>query len=402
MPGDTSWVGKLAVEGGMPIRPSLLPYARHQVDEADIAAVAKVLRSEWLTTGPMVGAFEAAFAAAVGAGCAVAVANGTAALHAAAAAAGVGPGSEVIVPAITFVASANCARYLGAEVRFADVRADSLCVDPSSVAALVTERTRAIVAVDFAGQPADYAELCAVAKQHQLVLIADAAHALGASYDGRSVGTLADLTAFSLHPVKHITTGEGGMVVTDNAELARSLVAFRSHGIAADHRVRERTRTWEYDMTSLGYNYRLSDVQCALGISQLAKAAGWLARRNAIAEHYTRAFVDEPALECPAVLGGRNHAWHLYVVRLHLDALRVGRTEIFRALRAENIGVNVHYVPVPWHSYYQKLGCKRGSWPIAEREYERLLSLPIWPGMTDADVLDVIKAMNKVLAAYRR
>jgi len=392
----------LAITGGTPVRLKLLPYGKQWIEEDDIESVVKVLRSDWLTTGPAVARFEEEFAAAVGATFAVAVSSGTAALHAATFASGVGPGDEVIVPALTFAASANCVRYMGGTVVFADVRRDTLNLDPARVEASLTTRTRAIVTVDYAGQPSDIAELRDLADRRNLVLIEDACHALGATYRGRCVGGVADFTAFSLHPVKLITCGEGGVVTTESAEQCARLRSFRNHGISTDHRQREAADSWHYEMVDLGYNYRLTDFQCALAQSQLRKLPGWLDRRRHLAAFYQAEFGAMPELEVPTILPDRESGWHLYAVRLNLDKLRVGRTEIFRALRAENIGVNVHYVPVPWHPYYQKFGYRRGEFPIAEREYERLLSLPLWPGMTDSDAEDVVRALKKVLEAYRK
>ncbi len=391
---------ELAVAGGQPVRAKLLPYGRQTLDEADIQAVVDVLRSDWLTTGPNIAAFEAAFAAQVGARYAVAVSNGTAALHAAAFAARLGPGDEVIVPPLTFAASANCVRYQGGTVVFADVRPDTLNLDPAAVEAALTPRTRAIVTVDYTGQPSDLDELNRLAQQHGLTVIEDAAHALGATYRGRPVGALAPLTTFSLHPVKHITTGEGGVITTDDPALAERLRLLRNHGITSDHRQREAAGSWFYEMVALGYNYRLTDFQCALGQAQLKKLGAWLARRRAIAAHYTTRFADLPQVEPPTVLPDRDPAWHLYVIRLRLERLRVGRAEVFKALRAENIGVNVHYIPVPWHPYYQQLGYAKGQWPAAEGAYERMISLPLFPAMTDTDVEDVIRAVTKVCQAY--
>jgi len=389
----------LAIDGGRPVRPAMLPYGRHRVDQADVDAVVTALHSDWLTTGPAVDQFEVGFAKTVGAPYAVAVSSGTAALHAAAFAAGVGPGDEVITTPLTFAASANCALYLGATVVFADVRPDTLNLDPARVEASITTRTRAIVTVDYTGQPSDLDELAAIGARHSVSLIEDASHSLGATYHARPVGSLARLTTFSLHPVKHITTGEGGMITTDDPDLAARLRTFRNHGITREHHRRE---DWRYDMAELGYNYRLSDIQAALGLSQLERLGDLIARRRQIAARYTRAFAALPEIEVPVALPDREAAWHLYVVRLRLEGLRVGRTEVFRALRGENIGVNVHYMPVPWHSYYERLGFRRGGWPVAEDAYERMLSLPIFPAMTDADVDDVVHAMDKVLGHYRR
>jgi len=380
----------------------MLPYGRHLVEEDDILAVVETLRSDWLTTGPKVAEFEDAFAKVVGARFAVSVSSGTAALHAAAFAAGIGPTDEVITTPMTFAATANCVRYQGGTVVFADVLKDTLNLDPTKAEALFTPKTKALITVDYTGQPSDLDELNALASRYHLIVIEDASHALGAMYRGRRVGALAPLTTFSLHPVKHITTGEGGMVTTDDPDLAERLRRFRSHGITTEFRDREREGSWFYEMVELGFNYRLTDLQSALGLSQLRKLDGWVTRRRDIAARYTAAFADLPEIETPTVLPDRDPAWHLYVTQLNLDRLRAGRAEVFRALRAENIGVNVHYIPVPWHPYYQALGYKKGEWPVAESAYERMISLPIFPAMTNGDVEDVIAAVTKVVSHFRK
>jgi UDP-4-amino-4,6-dideoxy-N-acetyl-beta-L-altrosamine transaminase len=393
---------RLAIEGGTVVRPSMLPYGRQTVDEEDVARVIETLRSYWLTTGPKVAEFERAFARTVGSQDAVSVSSGTAALHAAAFAAGIEPGDEVITTPITFAATANCVRYLGGTVVFADVDPVSLNLAPKEVKAKISDRTKAIIAVDYGGQPADLDELLAIAANHELIVIEDAAHALGATYKGRPVGSISPLSTFSFHPVKQITTGEGGMVTTGDPAFAERLRSFRNHGISADFRQRERQSSWYYEMQDLGYNYRLTDIQCALGLSQLSKLDGWVSRRREIARRYTEAFESLSEIEVPRVAEDRESSWHLYVIRLLLDRLRVERDQIFRALRAENIGVNVHYIPVPWHPYYQRLGYKKGEWPVAESAYERLISLPLWAGMADEDIRDVIEAVRKVIDAYRK
>jgi perosamine synthetase len=395
-------MNKLAMDGGQPVRNKLLPYGHQLVDEDDICAVAEVLRGDWLTTGPKVGEFEEAFAARVGARYAVAVSSGTAALHAAVFAADVGPGDEVITTPMTFAASANCVFYQGGMPVFADVQADTLNIDPDRIAAAITSKSKAIIPVDYTGQPADLDEINAIAARYGLAVIEDAAHALGATYRQRKVGTLATLTAFSLHPVKHITTGEGGVITTDDPGLARRLRMFRNHGITGEARERQERGGWFYEMVALGYNYRLTDVQCALGLSQLKKLDSWLARRRVVAARYNTAFSTLPDLTAPIIHPDCDPAWHLYVIRLNLERLRVGRAEVFRALLAENIGVNVHYIPVPWHPYYRQLGYTKGQWPVAESAYERLISLPMFHGMTDADAEDVVEAVQKVIAAFRR
>lgn len=393
---------RLAIHGGTPVRSARLPYGHHIVGEEDRKAVEEALRSDWLTTGPAVSRFEEAFARVTGSAEAVAVANGTAALHAAVFAAGIGPGDEVIVPPLTFVATSNAVLYQGGSVVFADILKDRLTLDPEAVERAVTGRTRGIIAVDFAGQPADLAELRDIAVRHGAVLIEDASHALGASYRERRVGSISDLTTFSFHPVKVITTGEGGMITTDDSSRAGRMRGFRNHGIGRDAHQRERTESWMYEMTVLGWNYRLTDLQSALGLAQLQRLDGWIRRRGEIAASYDRRLADLPEIELPSIAPGRTSAWHLYVLRLHLERLNTGREEIFRALRAEGIGVNVHYIPVPWHPYYQNLGYERGRWPVTEAEYERMLTLPVWPGMSDQDVEDVTTAVRKVVRYYSR
>jgi perosamine synthetase len=376
-----------------------IPYGRHEIGDDDIAAVVEVLRGDWLTTGPTVGKFETAFAEFVGAGHAVAVTNGTAALHLAMLAAGIGPGDEVIVPALTFAASANCARYVGATVVFADVRADTLTIDVEHAASLITPRTRAIVAVDYAGQPCDLAELSALADRHGLVIIEDACHAPGATYRGRQVGGIAHLTAFSLHPVKHLTTGEGGLVTTNDEALAERVRLFRNHGITSDHRQREKAGTWRYDMIDLGFNYRLTDLQCALGLSQLGKLPGWLARRREIAARYRGGLDGLGALTLPVELPDRQHAWHLYAVRIESADPVAARQRVFEQLRAQGIGVNVHYLPVYLHSYYQSLGYPAGLCPVSERAFEGLLSVPMWHGLRDDEQDRVMGALTAAVNA---
>ena len=391
----------LAIDGGHPVRKTPLPYGRQCVDEEDIQAVAAVLRSDWLTTGPKVQEFEEAFAAAVGARHAVTVSSGTAALHAAAYALNIGPGDEVIVPAMTFAATANCVVYQGGAPVFADVDRETLLIDPEQVEKKITPRTKAVIAVDYAGQPCDYDRLQELAGRRRIKLVDDACHALGGSYKGRPVGALADLNTFSLHPVKHITTGEGGVITTNDGELAQRMRVFRNHGITSDHRQREAGGGWFYEMVDLGYNYRLTDLQCALGLSQLRKLKPWIARRQDIARRYDRAFAGLKSVRPLNVRPDGSHAYHLYVIALDPDRLRVKRDAVFAALRAEGIGVNVHYIPVHLHPFYRKrFGTGLGTCPVAEAAYERILSLPIFPAMTDRDTEDVVAAVLKVAGAY--
>jgi perosamine synthetase len=393
----------LAINGGSPVRASFLPYGRQSIEESDIEAVVEVLRSDWLTTGPKVAEFEEAFAARVAAAHAVSFTSGTAALHGAAFAAGLKPGDEAITTPMTFAATANCVLYQGASPIFSDVSRDTLNLDPEQIAERISPRTRAILPVDFAGHPADLAAILELARERGLIVIEDACHALGAEYQGKKVGSLADLTVFSFHPVKHITTGEGGMVTTNDARLAETLRRFRNHGISSDARQRRDAGQWFYEMALLGYNYRLPDIGCALGIEQLKRLDANLARRREIAAEYTTAFRELPGVVAPAMRAEVNPAWHLYAIRLEIEKLTADRARIFRALRAENIGVNVHYIPVHCHPYYrERFGFRGGEFPVAEDAYERLISLPMFHAMTGQDVKDVIAAVTKVLSTYPR
>lgn len=391
----------LAIHGGPRVRKSLLPYGRQSIQEEDIQAVVDVLRSDWLTTGPKVEEFEEAFAAWVGAKYAVSFSSGTAALHGAAFAAGLKGGDEAITSPLTFAATANCVLYQGATPVFADVSPDTLTLNPEKVAQAINPRTRAILPVDYAGHPAALDPILQLAEKHSLTVIEDACHALGAEYRGRRIGSLAHMTVFSFHPVKHLTTGEGGMVTTDNADWAQSLRRFRNHGIASDARHRQAAGQWHYEMVLLGFNYRLTDIACALGLRQLSRLEANLARRRQIAEQYGEAFGDVTGILPPRVRVDANPAWHLYPIRVERKAFSGGRNEFFRALRGENIGVNVHYIPVHLHRYYRdRFGYGGGEYPIAEAAYEQLISLPIFHGMSDQDVEDTITAVTKIAAAY--
>lgn len=375
-----------------------VPYGRQVIDDADVAAVVNVLRGDWLTTGPTVVEFENKFAEFVGARHAVAVSSGTAALHLAMMAAGVGPGDEVIVPALTFVASANAARYVGATVVFADIDEHSFVIDTAEVARLVTPRTKAIVAVDYAGLPCDLRGLREIADAHGLSLIEDACHAPGAQFEGRIVGSIADFTAFSFHPVKHLTTGEGGMVTTQHESNDARLRTLRSHGIQTDFRGREAQGTWEYDQTELGYNYRISDINAALGITQLAKQEAWLKRRQDIADRYVELLEDLDEVATQVVPADRSNAWHLFPVRLLGDDVEDLRRSVFSRMRADGIGVNVHYKPVYLNTYYRELGYEPGECPRAEAVYSGLLSLPMWPGLTDQMQDRVVDSLRSAIA----
>ena len=385
------------------MRASFLPYGRQSVEESDIQAVVEVLRSDWLTTGPKVAEFEEAFAERVGAAYAVSFSSGTAALHAAAFAAGIKAGDEAITTPLTFAATANCLLYQGATPVFADVCADTLNLDPEQVAKKISSKTRAILPVDYAGHPADLNAIIELARRHGMVVIEDGCHALGAEYEGKKIGSIADMTVFSFHPVKHITTGEGGMVTTGDAKFAETLRRFRNHGISSEARQRQNAGQWHYEMVLLGFNYRLPDFACALGLEQLKRLDANVKRRREIAAIYARAFAEIAGVVAPTVRPGANPAWHLYPIRLDLEKLTADRAQIFRALRAENIGVNVHYIPVHWHPYYRDhFGYRGGEFPEAEDAYSRLISLPMFHAMTDQDVSDVITAVARVVSSYSR
>jgi perosamine synthetase len=382
-------------EGDSAVEAPFLPYGKQEIADADIKAVVEALCSGWLTTGPRVSEFEQAFAAHCGAGEGVAVNSGTAALHCAMRSLRLKPGDEVIVPAITFAASANAALYESAVPVFADVEPDTLLIDPASVAAQITKRTRAIVAVDYAGQPADYDALRDLTKGRNIALIADACHAPGATYKGRKAGTLGDISCFSFHPVKHLTTCEGGMALTDDPARAAHMRRFRNHGIDSDHRTREAAGAHAYDMAELGFNYRLPDVQCALGMAQLKRLSGWVAARQKIAGWYDEALAGVAEVVPLKTHKDRTNAHHLYVVKLadHID-----RDRVFAKLRAEGIGANVHYAPVYLHSHYRKLGYSDGLAPKAEAASRQILTLPMFPAMTGADVARVVAALDRATA----
>ena len=390
-----------------------IPYARQSLDEDDIAAVVEVLRGDWLTQGPNISAFEAAIAARVGAKHGIAVATGTAALHCACYAAGVGPGDEVITAPITFAASGNCALYLSANVKFVDIRADTYCLDAAKLEAAITLKTKAIIPIDYTGQPADMDEINEIAARHGIAVIEDSAHALGATYKGRSVGALAAMSIFSFHPVKHVAMGEGGLIATDDDELAAALRLFRTHGITNDGAVMslatqaadkdggglagvnaDDRAPWYYEMQELGFNYRITDIQCALGLSQLAKLDGFLARRREIAARYSAAFGQSELLIAPHQETDRESAWHLYMLRLRLDKLGKSRRQIFEELRARKIGVHVHYIPLHLQPYYRdKFGYQRGDFPQSEAYYDAVLTIPLFPAMSDDDCERVIDAV---------
>jgi UDP-4-amino-4,6-dideoxy-N-acetyl-beta-L-altrosamine transaminase len=394
---------KLAILGGKPTRNTYLSYGKQTVDESDIQAVVDVLKGDYLTTGPFVKEFEDKVANYVGAKYAVAVSNGTAALHMACFAAGIKEGDEVIVSPMTFAASANAVLYCGGTPVFADIDPMTYNIDPDRIEEKITDKTKAIIPVDFSGQSVDMDKIKVIADKHGLIIIEDAAHALGSEYKGRKIGSQADMVEFSFHPVKPITTAEGGIVTTDSEDLYKKMMIFRTHGITRDQEIlNENHGPWYYEQQHLGYNYRLTDVQSALGTSQMSKIDDFITRRREIVKQYNDAFKDIKEITTPFEADFSNSGWHIYVIKVKPELLTVTRKEIFEALQAENIGVNVHYLPVYLHPYYRDLGYAKGICPNSEELYENMITLPLFPSMSNEDVKDVVAAVNKVINYYRK
>ena len=389
----------LALHGGSRVRATPLPYARQTIEADDLAAVSAALAEDWITQGPAVARFERALAERAGVRHAVAVASGTAALHVACRAAGLGAGDEVVTTPLTFAATANAIVERDALPVFADIDGSTLNLAPDAVKRVATSRTRAVLAVDFAGLPCDYDRLVAMAREHGWIVIADAAHSFGGVFGDRPVGALADLTTVSFHPAKIVTTGEGGAVLTDRDDLAERMRAARHHGIPAP----DGPRPWRYEIHELGDNYRLTDFQSALGTSQLAKLDRFWTQRDRLARRYREQLGGSPFVELPALPESGRHGWHLFVIMLRLERLAVDRDTIVEALRAENIGATVHYPLVYRHPFYrERLGGATGLCPTAERVEPRLVTLPLFPAMTDADQDDVLRALDKVFTHYGR
>ena len=369
----------------------MIPYGRQTIEEDDIQAVCEALRSDWLTQGPLVERFETMLATYCGARYAIAFANGTAALQAAYAAAGLGPQDEFITSPLTFAATANAGIWLGARPVFADIDPSTGNIDPAETERKLTPKTKAIVPVDYAGNPADYDRLRELAQKRGLPLIADACHSLGASYHDAKVGSLADMTIFSFHPVKSITTGEGGAVLTSDASLHQAMRAFRHHGIVKPDSCAAMP-AWYYEVSHLGINGRLTDIQSALGISQLRKLDSFIARRARIASNYAELLGNTPGLILPTLTQGASSSWHLYPVRVE------NRDSVYKRLRERGIGTQVHYIPVYRHPYYQASGYPEGLCPKAEKYFNSELSLPIFPGLNDTDQAQVCSELARALA----
>jgi len=394
---------QLAIFGGTPVREKPIFYGRQYIDQDDVDAVVASLRSDLITCGPRAAELEKQICEVTGAKYAVVVANGTAALHLAALTAGFQEGDEVIVSSITFAASSNCVLYCGAKPVFADIKADTYNIDPASVRSLITPRTKGIVAVDFTGQSVEIDELKAICQEHNLVFIQDAAHSIGTKYKGHPIGSLADMTCFSFHPVKTVTGGEGGAITTNNYDMYRKLMRLRTHGITRNQEemVNPTDALWYNEQVELGYNYRITDFQSALLLSQLRKLPAFAARRKEIVAMYDEAFRDMPEIKIQREIPESDTVRHLYILRLNLDLLKCDRRQFFDALYAENTCPQVHYLPVYWHSYYEKLGYEKGICPNAEAFYNEVMSIPLYYALTDEEVQDVIRAVKKVVDYYR-
>lgn len=395
---------KLAINGGIPVRETKIYYGKQWIDENDIYAVDEVLRSDYVTCGPKTQELERSLEQYTGARHAVAVSNGTAALHCACMATGIGAGDEVITTPLTFAASANCALYCGAKPVFADVEEDTYNIDPKSIEDKITDKTKAVVAVDFTGQAVKHREIREICDRHHLIFIEDAAHAIATTYNGVQVGNLADITTFSFHPVKTITGGEGGAVLTNSDELYQKIQLVHTHGITHDPVLMEEPvheGPWYYEQIMLGYNYRITDIQAALIVSQMKKLDQFKARRKKIVKMYDEAFAQIPEIIVQKEIAESDTCRHLYIIRLDTEKLSCTRREFFDAMSAENVQCQIHYVPVYWFPYYQKLGYKKGLCPVAEEVYKGIMSIPLYPKMTDQDVSDVIHAVTKVVENYK-
>ena len=395
---------KPAIEGGIPVRSTKIYYGHQHLDQADYDAVLDVLKSDYLTCGPKINELEEKLCKITGAKYAVVCSNGTAALHMAAMAAGLGKGDELITTPITFAASANCALYVGATPVFADINEETYNIDPASVEAHITDKTKAVVAVDYTGQAVELDKLTKICKDNNLVLIEDGAHSIGTLFDGKGVGSIADMTTFSFHPVKTITGGEGGAVLTNSEEYYKKLLLARSHGITRDTSLMENESDgpWYYEQVSLGYNYRMTDIQAGLIISQLDKLAMFKARRQEIVKKYNAAFEKLDAIVVQKEIPQSDTARHLYILRINPEKITINRKQFFEALGAENVCCNVHYIPVYYFPHYQKLGYKKGLCPKAEKLYDEMLSLPLYYGMSDEDVDSVIEAVSKIATYYSK
>lgn len=399
---------ELAINGGIPVRAEKIYYGRQCIDEDDIAAVSETMRSDYITCGPKVDMVERKLCEITGAKHAVVMTNGTSALYAACFIAGIKPGDEVITTPLTFMASANCALYCGAKPVFADVNPDTYNIDPKSIREHITEKTKAIVAVDYTGQVVEIDEIRKICDEFNLVFIEDAAHSIGSKYNGTPVGSLADITCFSFHPVKTVTAGEGGALLTNNDEYARKALMFRAHGIERDHARfmsvsnEDNSGEWYYEQQFLGVNFRMTDFQAALLDSQLNKLNKFVERRKEIVKKYNQAFEDIREIIVQAEIPESDTCRHLYIIQLDLDKLSCTRKQFFEAMSAENVQCQIHYIPVYWSPLYRDMGYNKGLCPVAEKIYSSIMSIPCYPKLTDEEVDSVITAVNKIVNHYRK
>ena len=394
---------KLAIFGGKSVLEKKIGYGHQYIDDTDIQAVVSVLKSDYLTCGPKIDETEKKLCDITGAKHAVLMSNGTAALHAMCFAAGISAGDEVITTPITFAASANCALYCGGRPVFADINPHTYNIDPDCVERCISEKTKAVVAVDFTGQAVEIDRIREICQKHHLIFIEDAAHSLGTKYNGNPIGSLADMTEFSFHPVKTCTAGEGGAVTTNDDELYKKLLLFRTHGITRNQEWMDQQSEggWYYQQVALGYNYRITDMQAALLSSQLDKLNMFAERRKKLVKRYDEAFGKMPQITVQTEISASDTVRHLYIIQLNLEMLKCGRREIFDALQAEGVGVNVHYIPTYYFPYYQSLGYQKGICPNAEKLYERIISIPLYYGLSDEQQDKVIEAIRKVIDYYR-
>lgn len=393
-----------AIEGGKPALKKFIPYGLHDIGPREIRRVVSTLRTDLITTGPRVAEFEEKFSKFIGCKHAVALNSCTAALHVSLAAAGIGPGDEVITCPLTFVGAVNAIEYVGAKPVMADVRKDTYTIDPEKIERKITPKTKAIMPMHYAGQPADMDRISAIAKKNKLIVIEDAAHAVSAKYKGKNVGTMSLATCFSFHPVKNMTTCEGGMITTASEKFAQRAKRLRLFGISKDFWKRFSSGgSWYYEMTELGFKYNMTDLQASLGIVQLERLKEFQKKREEYARIYTKAFEDVPEIVTPHVEANVKHAWHIYTILVRPELLKIDRNKFIDALKAENVGTSVHYIPVHYHPYYaRKYGFKKGDFPNAEYVYERTITLPLFPKMTEADVRRVIFAVKKIVGHYKK
>lgn len=375
-----------------------IPYGHQDIDKKDIEAVISTLESDFITQGPRIDEFEQAIANFVDAGYCTAVSSGTAALHAACAVCGISKGDEVIVPTLSFVASANCVVYCGGKPVLCDVYKDTLTINVEDAERRINRKTRAIVAVDFAGHPADWSKLKRLCRKHRLTLIDDATHALGSRYHGKPVGSLADLSVFSFHPVKLITTGEGGVVATNNKNFLNKLIQFRNHGIERGQKIWQKYGGWFYDISTMGFNYRLTDMQASLGISQFKKIDSYIKKRRLIWQRYQKALKGNQLVQLPIEKDNCFSAWHIFPIRLNLEKMKKSRRQVFDEMRNAGIEVQVHYIPIHFLSFYRKrFGYKTGMFPVAEDYYKRALTLPLFPTLSQSRQYYIVRKLQEIV-----